>query len=362
MPESSLANWWTRKVSGKTEGIVAHTPDPKKYHPVSADPRLAQLMGGSSNMVIIPRAYDDGRSMGFDQNNADVVVVDGGDKYGRYFMDPRKLTNDQILRARAMAGDAVGQGTDEEAREQTMRAFIALSKPISEVTEEDLLPDYMRQEAAKSKPAAANGVTVQPQQPVKVASAPPAPVPMPIAGTVTTTVPQPAIAPAAVGAVNLTPEQLSQLVHALNNQRGPIYVPQPPPPPPPAPSIDLADLAIPFLSPSGPQKPEVLVLAQMGKMGQLQVRYHMVVSNRDFIVLVYDMRWEAGQQWQPPVMLDEPLIITLINERQRYSVDSLGVSFNLGCFACTVLFLHGDQPKPQLPQPTVMDGIEPSIL
>jgi hypothetical protein len=93
------ATWWDNPGSQKGD-VVAHTPDPTRYHAIGYD-QASHMRPGLSG-VIIPRARDDGTSMGFDATVPGVVHVDPNAPDGGAIVDLSRA-NAQSLRA-AYAG------------------------------------------------------------------------------------------------------------------------------------------------------------------------------------------------------------------------------------------------------------------
>ena len=82
--------------SGGDKPVVAHTPDPTRYHALGSE--QASHMRGRSG-VIIPRANSDGTSKGFDASRAGVVHVDPDMRDGGVVLDLSKLDPTQYYQA-----------------------------------------------------------------------------------------------------------------------------------------------------------------------------------------------------------------------------------------------------------------------
>lgn len=104
----------------------------------------------------------------------------------------------------------------------------------------------------------------------------------------------------------------------------------------------IESLDMPFVTGDKPQKAKQVVYFDMGVLGNMMSRYHAVIEGQDCIVLVYDTRYEDGQQWIPPDRGDEPFHIQLENDKQKFLCSSLGLHFNIGVLDVTVLVRHSD--------------------
>jgi len=139
-----VAPWWQANNQGGDNDVVAHTPDPTKYHSTSSDGDQANKLGhGPRGLMgaVIPRARNDGSSRGFDHNRAGVVVVDPNAPDGGVVLDLDNLQNAETQDALEQVGYNVGYG--RETDQETYAAIAMLSKPISEATLEDVTPEYL---------------------------------------------------------------------------------------------------------------------------------------------------------------------------------------------------------------------------
>jgi hypothetical protein len=100
----------------------------------------------------------------------------------------------------------------------------------------------------------------------------------------------------------------------------------------------LKSLKIPFLLSGVPEKPGFTVYFEFGQLGTMAARYHAVIEEKDCIVLVYDARFEYGQQYLPPALAPEQVLnLTVAESKQSFSVASVGLQWSLGCLDFIVL-------------------------
>lgn len=140
--QTHVAPWWQTNTAGADNDVVAHTPDPTKYHSTNYEdgPRVGSgprgLMG-----AVIPRARNDGSSRGFDHNHAGVIVVDPNAPDGGVVIDPSQLSNEATQDALQQVGYNVGYG--RETDQETFAVMAMLGKPIHEAELEDVTPEYL---------------------------------------------------------------------------------------------------------------------------------------------------------------------------------------------------------------------------
>lgn len=113
-------------------------------------------------------------------------------------------------------------------------------------------------------------------------------------------------------------------------------------PPLPETADVLANLEMPFITGDKPQRAKQVVYFDMGVLGNMMSRYHAVIEGQDCIVLVYDTRYEDGQQWIPPDRGEEPFHLQIENAKKKFLCSSLGLHFNIGVLDVTVLIRHSD--------------------
>jgi hypothetical protein len=111
-------------------------------------------------------------------------------------------------------------------------------------------------------------------------------------------------------------------------------------------------LGMPFIV--GPQavKPRENVIFDLGHTaGQMSVRYHSVVEGNGCLALVYDTRYEEGNQWAPPNLGDRAMDVHWSNENKQFRVASMGMQFAVGVLDVIVLVLI-EEPAEIPPPPS----------
>lgn len=99
-----------------------------------------------------------------------------------------------------------------------------------------------------------------------------------------------------------------------------------------------SQLGIPFLSSDVPSKPGFTVYFEFGQFGTISAKYHHVVDSRDCVVLVYDTRFEYGQQYLPPSLDEKQTVRIEIPEKgTSYRVVSIGLNWSMGCLDFVLL-------------------------
>ena len=96
------------------------------------------------------------------------------------------------------------------------------------------------------------------------------------------------------------------------------------------------------------EKPRKEVFFTMPGMGTMNVRYHDVREGNDCIALVYDTRYEDGQQWLPPNLGEQQIEVAVSKVKQgkrsleRHVCSSMGIHFQIGVLDIVVLIKHKD--------------------
>ncbi len=134
--------WWRGTRGGNKDDVVAHTPDARKYHPTNYEEGPGGTLGrGPRGLMgaVIPRARNNGSSMGFDHEKAGVVIVDP-DMPDSVVLDLSTLRNENTEDAISNVGE-VGYGRDTD--DETFDALTQLGRPANEVPYEETLPEYL---------------------------------------------------------------------------------------------------------------------------------------------------------------------------------------------------------------------------
>ena len=99
-----------------------------------------------------------------------------------------------------------------------------------------------------------------------------------------------------------------------------------------------AKLEIPFLTADVPSKPCFTVYFEFDQFGTLSSKYHQVIDSKQCLVLVYDTRFEYGQQYLPPVLdINQPVTVGVQATGVNYQVASVGLSWTMGCLDFVLL-------------------------
>lgn len=97
-------------------------------------------------------------------------------------------------------------------------------------------------------------------------------------------------------------------------------------------------LHIPFLTDDVPSKPGFTVYFEFHQFGTLSSKYHQVIDAPLCLVLVFDTRFEYGQQYLPPTLDVNQLITVGVHETNvKYQVASIGLSWTMGCLDFVLL-------------------------
>ena len=192
--------------------------------------------------------------------------------------------------------------------------------PVEEVYEEDLVEDEP-QEIVQEIEDYAVDEQEQTEEEVQYEDPEPAPIPAPRRRTAT---------------INRrpTPTPLARQVRAAPTRRID-----------PAAEDSIDSLHVTFLT-AKPSKPTTRVIFNLGKnLGNMQARYHGVVKGAGCVILVYDTRYEDGNQWSPPSLgASQPITVILPETNERFIVASMGLEVNMGALDMTVLVLPTNDP------------------
>lgn len=105
-------------------------------------------------------------------------------------------------------------------------------------------------------------------------------------------------------------------------------------------------LNLPFVSGPVPDKPRRQVYFKIPNGGTHAARFHDVVESKTSIVLVYDTRYEEGNQFVPPTLPNVTIELQMQDKKKVVYVHSLDLTFAFGCFDMVVL-LKVDEPEVQ---------------
>lgn len=109
-------------------------------------------------------------------------------------------------------------------------------------------------------------------------------------------------------------------------------------------------LQIPFLVGPRPEKAKQRVVFEFPHTGRQSGVYHAMVDSPNCVILVYDTRYEDGQQYMPPDCGDEVIKLTAMgapkSKPQEFWVSSQDLHFSLGTLDFIVLIKS--QPKDEV--------------
>jgi hypothetical protein len=363
-------------------GVVAHTPDPTRYF-APDDRQMARI--GAAPGAVIARASEDGASRGFNAHKAGTVIVDPDMDDGGFKVNLADLTEEQLAQAR----NGVNNNPTEVLRRLSdspvvMRQAVAVAPaprenpvmagyivPQTDGDGRQIVPNPQpREETMPAMPAPAP--TAAPlaldnaAPPPTYAAPPPAPEPAQPPPTYAAPPPVP-VAPA----IDMT-AMAEALVTAIENRKAasappPPAAPAPVPAPRSMPSVGLRpfgdeeakepmplamSLKLAYITGTEPVKPSHTVIVDLGaELGQMSARYHDVVEGNGCLALVYDTRYEEGQQWAPPTRGDRAMTIHCAATNKTYTACSMGIQFPLGVLDVIVLIINEEDqvadPEPE---------------
>lgn len=387
------APWWKENANSK-DAVVAHTPDESAYHEMAQDQQGLTAGHPKARGTMIPRANDDGTSKGFDADKAGVVHVDPDAPDGGAIVDLRKVRPaDMLLAIRGTRGhheafyklSRVASGDDPRAtvpgveikpkRENPVMAGYVVPKADDDGTQilEEPETDEMTNSAVKTVPGptpAPPRIAPTPAPPPQPAPTPeplPAPPPSPLA--VSPPQPDPNIAKLtelmgglATGLQYLIDREATRQTPEETVPDAPVETSKSEPQhiddwngddPRPGLIAGFETLDIDFIVGPLPVKPTKKVTIDLGAMGVISTKFHAVREGKGCLVLVYDTRYEEGQQWLPPERGLEPMTLHCHDTGKDYTIHSMGQHYDLGVLDHVVLVLNdaaadrGPMPVPE---------------
>lgn len=110
--------------------------------------------------------------------------------------------------------------------------------------------------------------------------------------------------------------------------------------------VGFESLNLPFVTGPIPQKAKKQVTFEIPNAGLQMARFHDVVESKECVVLVYDTRYEEGQQYIPPELGDAVIKLHVGKGKTAkiINVSSMGFTFAFGVFDMIVLVKHGQEP------------------
>jgi hypothetical protein len=90
-----------------------------------------------------------------------------------------------------------------------------------------------------------------------------------------------------------------------------------------------------------PKKPEAQIIVELGgAAGSITTRYHAVIKGGGCVVLVYDTRYQDGNQWAPSDMGSDGIKMHCPSMDESFTISSMGLQFSLGVLDVIVLIQH----------------------
>lgn len=339
----------------RARNLVAHTPDPRAYHDPNASDHEVRRYGVGATMI--PRARPDGRSLAFDPTVAGVAHVDPYEEDGGVVVDFSELQEGQIKEA-------------EMTSSYTHEVLYKLGKPPQLFNLNNNAAPAETQ-MAPGQPAVRGGDYVVPASNPdgsQLVSGPIVHAPVTVAPAVVPRSPQGAQAmqsaiPNHISGQDLSPEaaltfaqraaapdpgmaELRQMIGALANTVAHLANTSralPKVPPKEALPEDwggFETLQVPFLR--GPQglKAERQIYFELQGFGKIASRYHEVIATDKCLILVYDTRYEGGQEFEPPETSDDQVfLVSVPHLSKRFICRSAGIRFNMGALDFFVLIV-----------------------
>lgn len=298
----------------KASEAEAHTSDPTKY--TKPDSHQARIIG--SRTTVLPRARNDGTSQGFNHNIAtDLIVVDNEDEgTGRKVaVDLRQFAAKSPTKERVEESEMFTVFEDFANKQRQQTSTIddliksASSAPIPRKAEniDFQMPNSNTGNDSTMVTELFKLVTqlvANQVHPIREQPASPAPMSQ-------TTLPSNATAIQSIGSTfQGEAEGSSPVCTSLN---------------------------IPFITGDKPEKAKVEVLFEIPNLGVMSARYHAVVEGNQSLVLVYDTRFEDGNQYVPPELHDVLINVKVPKLKQSWLCLSTGLHFSLGALDFVVL-------------------------
>lgn len=396
---ADYADFWTDPSAAGRAGVVRHAPDADQYHVPDPNQLAKMPVGKVGRFAVVPAAGPDGEPLGFDPTVAGPVHVDPAAPDGGVIFDPRAVRDRDI--AAAVAASKYPHQVFYQLGVPPRGAPPPPGPRLPPPAANPRLPGgtYLTPTATPSHPLEDYAVTPpapvpappafgQPQHapaaaPPPIVFQPPQPYAPPpldpnvqaLAGMVSTlyqvvagqvparpTTPTTGISPnpMPVGrppATATTPAEARRPAAADGD-----FEPRPIPrkaarPPEPEPHdtpqtlrefeaagaepdaliIGFESLNLRFVTGPLPHKPKRQVVFHIPNAGTYMTRFHDVIVASECVALVYDTRYEEGQQYSPPDLGETVVRIEVPHLKKTFAVTSMGFAFQLGVFDVIVL-------------------------
>jgi hypothetical protein len=317
--------------------VRADTPDPTKYHE----------MKGVVPGVMIPRAGNDGQSLGFDANKSRVVVVDPGEEGGGFSVDMALVAKSKnVFNSAAKRVSDVSAFYKELSKrmlkeEESIPVKLPESKKgimMDTIKPLTSLPPITPGTIDENHVKITNQVNMELQEEAKLAAD------------------QFRKVQTANNVVehNMLHSQVLQqtqtinlLIEKMNQLAGSIQPPKVAEPeikdmlPKENDKLEstLESFQIPFFK-GKPERPQFETYFEMSKLGTMAAKYHAVVVGDACLALVYDTRFEDGFQYLPPNLGEEQIKVSVPKLKTEFKCSSLGLHWSLGCLDIVILIRH----------------------
>ena len=328
-------------------GIVVHSKNLSAYHDVK-DPSVAALYNGrlgGSRGTVIPAANSDGISLAAANKRKTIAVFSDDTGQAREVeIDPGSFT-------KAEMEEIVNEGRTMQAKTGEPLA-VCTSQIMAKRTFERANGGQARQPIAQQ----ARKAGIDPQKLAKEVVAAAHSVASELSTLVLPMPTSPALAPQPPPIVNSTSESAPATI-------------APPPTPPPVLTVS-PSLPVPIetfksaldLASLPPAKPRHRVSFNFDTpdgagLGSLRTRYHAVCDGEKCVALVYDTRFEDGDQYVPPARPNLPFLFRDDVAEREFNALNIGLYFSLGTLEVIVLVvdpLQRNMPQPDRTEP--VDG------
>jgi hypothetical protein len=101
-------------------------------------------------------------------------------------------------------------------------------------------------------------------------------------------------------------------------------------------------LECPWLTGPLANKPKCKVVFEIPGGGQMLAHYHGVVEAENCVSLVYDTRYEEGQQYLPPILPEHTITLRVPHLKKSFRVRSMGIQYPVGVIDHVVLYKDVD--------------------
>ena len=108
--------------------------------------------------------------------------------------------------------------------------------------------------------------------------------------------------------------------------------------------VGFETLEMKFINGPIPMKAKREVYFEIPGAGTMAARFHAIIDSTSCLALVYDTRYEDGNQYLPPDLGDQQLKVSAPKMKKTWLCSSLGIHFNVGILDVVVLIKH-DVPE-----------------